>query len=49
MGAIFMAVVLALIAMLGNGEYFLGSSMLSRPLVMCTLTGLALGHLKKGL
>lgn len=49
MGAIFMAVVLALIAMLGNGEYFLGSSMLSRPLVMCTLTGLALGHLKEGI
>ena len=34
------ALLLALIAMLGNGEYFLGSSMLSRPLVTCTLAGL---------
>lgn len=49
MGSIFMAIVLALIAMLGNGEYFLGSSMLSRPLVMCTLTGLVLGHLTEGI
>ncbi|WEV40220.1 PTS sugar transporter subunit IIC [Lactobacillus sp. ESL0681] len=43
------ALILALIAMLGNGEYFLGSSMLSRPLVTCTLTGLVLGNLHQGI
>lgn len=43
------AAILALIAMLGNGEYFLGSSMLSRPLVTCTLTGLVLGNLQQGI
>ncbi|CAM3076966.1 PTS system, mannose-specific IIC component [Lactobacillus bombicola] len=43
------AIILALIAMLGNGEYFLGSSMLSRPLVTCTLTGLVLGNLQQGI
>ncbi|WP_396022067.1 PTS mannose/fructose/sorbose/N-acetylgalactosamine transporter subunit IIC [Bombilactobacillus thymidiniphilus] len=46
---IFTSIILALIAMLGNGEYFLGSSMLSRPLVMCTLTGLALGNVRQGI
>lgn len=43
------AIFLALIAMLGNGEYFLGSSMLSRPLVTCTLTGLVLGNVQQGI
>ena len=43
------AIILALIAMMGNGEYFLGSSMLSRPLVTCTLTGLVLGNLHEGI
>lgn len=43
------AVVLALIAMLANGEYFLGSSMLSRPLVTCTLAGLAMGDITQGI
>ncbi|OCG27898.1 PTS sugar transporter [Gilliamella sp. wkB108] len=43
------AVVLALIAMLANGEYFLGSSMLSRPLVTCTLTGLVMGDITQGI
>lgn len=42
------AVVLALIAMLANGEYFLGSSMLSRPLVTCTLAGLVMGDITQG-
>lgn len=43
------AIILALIAMMGNGEYFVGSSMLSRPLVTCTLTGLVLGNLHQGI
>lgn len=43
------AILLALIAMLGNGEYFLGSSMLSRPLVMCTLAGLITGNIHEGI
>ena len=43
------AIILALIAMLANGEYFLGSSMLSRPLVTCTLTGLVMGNLTEGI
>ncbi|QYN54286.1 PTS sugar transporter subunit IIC [Lactobacillus panisapium] len=49
MNAYLTAIILALIAMLGNGEYFLGSSMLSRPLVTCTLTGLVLGNLHQGI
>ena len=40
MSIVITAIILALIAMLANGEYFLGSSMLSRPLVTCTLAGL---------
>lgn len=43
------AVVLALIAMLANGEYLLGSSMLSRPLVTCTLAGLVMGDITQGI
>lgn len=43
------AIILALIAMLANGEYFLGSSMLSRPLVTCTLTGLVMGNITEGI
>lgn len=43
------ALLLALIAMLGNGEYFLGSSMLSRPLVTCTLAGLVTGNIQQGI
>ncbi|EED2265085.1 PTS mannose/fructose/sorbose/N-acetylgalactosamine transporter subunit IIC [Listeria monocytogenes] len=37
------AILLALAAMLANGEYLFGSSMLSRPLVTCTLAGLIMG------
>ena len=40
------ALLLALTAMLANGEYLLGSSMLSRPLVTCTIAGLIMGNIK---
>lgn len=49
MGTYLTAILLALLAMVGNGEYFLGSSMLSRPLVMCTLAGLVMGNLHEGI
>ena len=49
MNNIFIALLLALVAMLGNGEYFLGSSMLSRPLVTCTLAGAIMGDLHTGI
>lgn len=42
------ALLLALVAMLGNAEYLLGTSMLSRPLVMGTLTGLVMGDVTMG-
>lgn len=42
------AILLGLVAMLGNAEYLLGTSLLSRPLVMGTLTGLVLGDLTMG-
>lgn len=42
------SLLLALVAMLGNAEYLLGTSMLSRPLVMGTLTGLVMGDLTTG-
>lgn len=42
------AILLALVAMLGNAEYFLGTTMLSRPLIMGTLTGLVMGDLTTG-
>ncbi|MCO6543741.1 MAG: PTS sugar transporter subunit IIC [Lactobacillus sp.] len=49
MNTVVTAIILALIAMLANGEYFLGSSMLSRPLVTCTLTGLVMGNITQGI
>ncbi|KES18833.1 Phosphotransferase system, mannose/fructose/N-acetylgalactosamine-specific component IIC [Gilliamella apicola SCGC AB-598-I20] len=49
MSIVITAIILALIAMLANGEYFLGSSMLSRPLVTCTLAGLAMGDISQGI
>lgn len=42
------AVILGLVAMLGNAEYLLGTSLLSRPLVMGTLTGVVLGDIPTG-
>lgn len=42
------AILLGLVAMLGNAEYLLGTSMLSRPLVMGTLTGVVLGDIPAG-
>lgn len=44
----FEAILLGLVAMLGNAEYLLGTSMLSRPLVMGTLTGIVLGDITTG-
>ena len=38
------AILLGLVAMLGNAEYLFGTSLLSRPLVMGTLTGIVLGE-----
>ena len=49
MSIVITAIILALIAMLANGEYFLGSSMLSRPLVTCTLAGLVMGDITQGI
>ncbi len=43
------AILLALTAMLANGEYFLGSSMLSRPLITCTIAGLIMGDVRTGI
>lgn len=42
------AVLLGLVAMLGNAEYLLGTSCLSRPLVMGTLTGVVMGDIPTG-
>ncbi|MDK6233177.1 PTS mannose/fructose/sorbose/N-acetylgalactosamine transporter subunit IIC [Aerococcus sanguinicola] len=46
---VLIAVLLGLTAMLANGEYWLGSSMLSRPLVTCTITGLIMGDMVTGI
>lgn len=43
------AILLGLVAMLGNAEYLLGTSLLSRPIIMGTLTGLVLGDLETGI
>ena len=42
------AILLGLVAMLGNAEYLFGTSLLSRPLVMGTLTGIVLGDVQTG-
>lgn len=42
------AILLGLVAMLGNAEYLLGTSLLSRPIVMGTLTGIVLGDISTG-
>ncbi|MDD7280441.1 PTS mannose/fructose/sorbose/N-acetylgalactosamine transporter subunit IIC [Floccifex sp.] len=42
------AILLGLVAMLGNAEYLLGTSLLSRPIVMGTLTGIVLGDIPTG-
>ncbi|MCI1891589.1 MAG: PTS sugar transporter subunit IIC [Schleiferilactobacillus harbinensis] len=49
MSPIITAILLALTAMLANGEYFLGSSMLSRPLVTCTIAGIIMGNVHAGI
>lgn len=49
MSPVITAILLALTAMLANGEYFLGSSMLSRPLVTCTIAGLIMGNMTAGI
>ncbi len=43
------AILLGLVAMLGNGNLFLGTSLLDRPIVTCALTGLIMGDLKSGI
>lgn len=45
---LFQAILLGLVAMLGNAEYLLGTSLLSRPIVMGTLTGIVLGDIPTG-
>ena len=42
------AIFLGLISMLGNAEYLLGTSLLSRPLVMGALTGVVMGDIPTG-
>jgi len=42
------AILLGLISMLGNAEYLLGTSCLSRPLVMGALTGIVMGDIPTG-
>ena len=42
------AILLGLVAMLGNAEYLLGTSCLSRPLVMGALTGIIMGDIPTG-
>lgn len=49
MNHILTAFLLALTAMLANAEYLFGSSMLSRPLVTCTIAGLIMGDVKAGI
>ena len=43
------AILLGLVAMLGNAEYLFGTSLLSRPIVMGTLTGAVLGDITTGI
>ena len=43
------AILLGLVAMLGNGNYLLGTNLLDRPLITCTLTGLIMGDLQSGI
>ena len=38
----FQAILLGLVAMIGNAEYLFGTCLLSRPIVMGTLTGIVL-------
>lgn len=42
------AILLALVAMLGNAEYLFGTCLLSRPIIMGTLTGVVLGDISMG-
>ncbi len=43
------ALLLGLVAMFANAEYLLGTSMLSRPIITGTLTGLVMGDLQTGI
>ena len=42
------AILLGLVAMLGNAEYLFGTSLLSRPIVMGALTGIVMGDIPTG-
>lgn len=44
----FQAILLGLVAMIGNAEYLFGTCLLSRPIVMGTLTGIVLGDIPTG-
>ena len=44
----FQAILLGLVAMIGNAEYLFGTGLLSRPIVMGTLTGIVLGDIPTG-
>lgn len=43
------AILLGLVAMLGHTNFLFGTNLLDRPLIMCTLTGLVMGDLKRGI
>lgn len=46
---IIQAILLGLVAMLGNAEYLFGTSLLSRPIFMGTMTGIVLGDISTGI
>lgn len=48
MNELILAILLALVAMLANAEYLLGTCMLSRPIITGTLTGLVMGDVVTG-
>lgn len=43
------AILLGLVAMIGHATFLTGTSLLDRPIVMCTLTGLVMGDLQSGI
>ena len=43
------AILLGLVAMIGNATFLVGTGLLDRPIVMCTLTGLVMGDVKSGI
>jgi len=43
------AILLGLIAMIGNSSFLLGTNLLDRPIITCALTGLVMGDLQTGI